>query len=76
MNQGIQRKTPDRQTCPCCGEFMYHVNEDGSLPHWITENAQAICEQAHSGDGSLIVYALYWQCRTCGCKWKHGDRFV
>lgn len=73
MNQRSERTTPDRQTCPCCGEFMYHKNKDGGLPHWITENTEAICEQAHDDGGRLIAALLYWRCKTCGCRWRHGQ---
>lgn len=73
---GCKRILPDRDTCPCCGEFMTYLNKDG-VTRFINENAEAICaEQYYDQDNSLEDYSFMWRCRTCGCAWKHGQADV
>lgn len=52
---------------------MVYINKDG-VTRFINENAEATCEsQCYNAGYSLIGFTFMWRCRTCGCKWKHGQ---
>ena len=58
--------TPDRKDCPCC-----HFEIPPEMP---LVAVQAKCESTENPEtGALIKCRLYWQCRTCGCRWLHGQ---
>ena len=58
-------KEPDVKECPTCG---IEVTRKGPVP-----SVEPECEQQHGYDGKLIHSVLYWRCRSCGCRWQHGQ---